>query len=147
MTEHDTFAPSSRAARARRLLTLLLLTAALVAAVAAANTTADGGWWPKTGDAFTTPTAPDAPAPVTVRPDPAACDTGPDRTTCTHPTTPASASGPGVGVEAGPVLAAPLTPSVWTTALLLLPVAAGLTVVARTRTRTGAGPRVRRTAR
>ncbi|GAA3044333.1 hypothetical protein GCM10017562_01610 [Streptomyces roseofulvus] len=126
----DTFAQPSRTARIRRLLTTLLLTAALVAAVAAANTTAstaDDGWWPRTGDAFTataTVTPPDAGAPA--GPLPAACGVGLDRTTCTHP---AAAD------EQAPVLAAPVTPSVWTTALLLLPVAAGLTVVARTRPR------------
>ncbi|MFE4658839.1 hypothetical protein ACFRFJ_19410 [Streptomyces hydrogenans] len=132
----DTFAPSSRAARIHRLLTLLLITAALVAAVAAANTTAFGGtWWPKTGSAFTTPTAPGAPATETVPPRPAACGAGLDRTSCTHPAT------PGPGANGAPVLAAPVTPSMWTTALLLLPVAAGLTVVGRTRTRTPARDR------
>ncbi|MGW6248024.1 hypothetical protein [Streptomyces roseolus] len=150
MTETtDTFAPASRTARIRRLLTLLLLTAALVAAVAAANTTADSGWWPKTGDAFTTPTAPGVLAPVTVRPESAACGVGLDRASCIHPTTPtpasASGSSTGAGAETGPVLAAPITPSVWTTALLLLPVAAGLTVVGRTRT--GAPSRGRKEAR
>ncbi|GHG04281.1 hypothetical protein ACFFSH_38005 [Streptomyces filamentosus] len=108
MTPHDTFAPASRTARARRLLTTLLLTAVLFAAVAAANTTATGAWWPRTGDAFTTPASE------------------------THRATPADAAGSGPGQ--GPVPAGPAAPSVWTTALLLLPVAAGLTVVARTRT-------------
>ncbi|MGW5002512.1 hypothetical protein ACWEP8_33185 [Streptomyces hydrogenans] len=130
----DTFAPSSRAARVHRLLTLLLITAALVAAVAAANTTAFGGtWWPKTGSAFTTPTTPTtpgAPATETVPPRPAACGAGLDRTSCTHPATPIP------GANGAPALAAPVTPSMWTTALLLLPVAAGLTVVGRARTRT-----------
>ncbi|MFB7341190.1 hypothetical protein ACFCZ6_14130 [Streptomyces hydrogenans] len=134
MTEHDTFAPTSRAARIRRLLTLLLLTAALVAAVAAANTTATtDSWWPRTGDAFTTPTAGrtalGAPEPGTTRPQPAACGASLDRVSCATPATRA----PGAEAVAGPVLAAPVTPSVWTTALLLLPVAAGLTVVGRTR--------------
>ncbi|MGY3341014.1 hypothetical protein ACVW0K_007207 [Streptomyces filamentosus] len=110
MTSHDTFAPASRTARARRLLTTLLLTAVLLAAVAAANTTATGAWWPRTGDAFTTPTR------------------------ATHPTTPTPASGAESGLGEGAVPAEPAAPSVWTTALLLLPVAAGLTVVARTRT-------------
>ncbi|MFF5505847.1 hypothetical protein [Streptomyces roseolus] len=139
----DTFAPASRTARIRRLLTLLLLTAALVAAVAAANTTADSGWWPKTGDAFTTPTAHGVTTPTSGRPSSAACGVGLDRASCLHPTTPTPTP------ASGPELAAPMTPSVWTTALLLLPVAAGLTVVARTRTGTGTGmgARDRRTAR
>ncbi|MFI8515372.1 hypothetical protein ACIGHB_30010 [Streptomyces sp. NPDC085460] len=132
----DTFAPSSRAARLRRLLTLLLLTAALVAAVAAANTTAHSDWWPKTGGAFTTPTTPGAAVTVTVRPQSAACGVGLDRAPCTHPATSSPTAGTSSAAQAGPVLAAPVTPSVWTTALLLLPVAAGLTVVGRTRTST-----------
>ncbi|MFI2740731.1 hypothetical protein [Streptomyces sp. NPDC018711] len=130
----DTFAPLSRMARVRRLLTPFLLTAAFVAAVAVANNTdTDDGWWPRTGGAFTPPTGtqstPAAPMPETIGRGSVACGVGLDRASCTYP---APDSGPGTQ-EMTVVL--PVIPSVWRTALFLLPVAAGLTVVGRTRTR------------
>ncbi|MFH8627523.1 hypothetical protein ACH4A8_37510 [Streptomyces vietnamensis] len=130
----DTFTQPCRTARARRLLTTLLFTAALVAAVAAAsNTGTEDGWWPRTGGAFTPPTGtqstPVAPEQGTLGQGSAACGVGRDRASCTHP-----APGSSVGAE-GSAVAALVTPSVWKTALLLLPVAAGLTAVGRSRSR------------
>ncbi|MEU6621954.1 hypothetical protein ABZ926_14435 [Streptomyces litmocidini] len=130
----DTFAQRSRTGRIRRLLTTLLFTAALITAVAAANNTdAPEAWWPRTGDAFTPPTGPhsvlDTPVPGMAGPDFAACGVGLDRASCTHP------SPDSVPDKAGLAAGAPVTPGVWKTALLLLPVAAGLMVIGRTRSR------------